>query len=59
MTRARINNKYKKLSSREKFIALNQIKNKCGNLTKTATKSYYVKSTENQPLTNKRFWNSI
>ena len=34
------------------------MKNKCTNLTKTAKKQYFVKSTENQPLT-KSFWNSI
>ena len=35
------------------------MKNKCTNLTKTAKKQYFVKSTENQYLTNKSFWNSI
>ena len=34
------------------------MKNKCTNLTKAAKKQYFVKSTENQPLT-KSFWNSI
>ena len=38
---------------------LKQIKNKCTILTKTAKKQYYAKSVENQPLTNKSFWNSI
>ena len=34
-TRSRIKNKYNKCSSREKFLALKQIKNKCTNLTLT------------------------
>ena len=38
---------------------LKQTKNKCTILTKTAKKQYYAKSVENQPLTNKSFWNSI
>ena len=44
--------------SRENFLALKLIKNKCANLTKTA-KKYFAKSAENQPLTNKSFWNSL
>ena len=59
MTRSRINNKYNKWPSRENFLALKQIKNKCKNLTKAAKKQYFTKSTENQPLTNKSFLNSI
>ena len=35
------------------------MKNKYTNLTKVAKKQYFVKSTENQPLTNKSFWNSV
>ena len=34
-------------------------KSKCRNLTKTAKKQCFAKSAENQPLTNKSFWNSI
>ena len=56
MTRSRIKNKYNKWPS---FLALKQIKNKCTNLTKTAKKQYFAKSTEDQPLTNESFWNSI
>ena len=59
MTRSRIKNKYNKWPSRENFLALKQIKNKCTNLTKTAKKQYFAKSAENQPLTNESFWNSI
>ena len=59
MTRTRIKNKYNKWPSRENFLALKQIKSKYTNLTKTAKKQYFVKSTENQYLTNKSFWNSI
>ena len=59
MARSRIKNKYNNWSSRENFLALKHIQNKCTNLAKTAKKQYFVKSTENQPLTNKRFWNSI
>ena len=59
MTRSRIKKKYNKWPSRETFLALKQIKNTCTNLTKTAKKQYFAKSTENQPLTNKSFWNSI
>ena len=33
--------------------------NKYTNLTKTAKEQYFAKSTENQRLTNKSFWNSI
>ena len=58
MTRSRIKNKYNKWPSRENFLALKQIKNKCTNLTKTAKEQYFAKSAENQPLTNKSFWNS-
>ena len=58
MTRSRIKNKYNKWPSRENFLALKQIKNKCTNQTKTAKKQYFAKSAENQPLTNKSFWNS-
>ena len=59
MIRSRIKNKYNKWPSRENFLALKQIKNKCTNLTKTAKKQYFAKSAENQPLTNQSFWNSI
>ena len=59
MTRTRIKNKYNKWPPRENFLALKQIKSKYTNLTKTAKKQYFVKSTENQYLTNKSFWNSI
>ena len=59
MTRSRIKNKYNKWSSKENFLALQQIKNKCINITKTAKKQYFAKSAENHPLTNKSFWNSI
>ena len=59
MTRSRIKNKYNKWPSREKFLALKQIKNKCTNLTKTAKKQYFAKPAENQPLTNGSFRNSI
>ena len=60
MARSRIKNKYNKWSSTENFLAIKQIKNKCTNLTKTAKKQQFAKSTENhQPLTNKSFWNSI
>ena len=50
MTRSRIKNKYNKWPSRENFLALKQIKNKCTNLTKTAKKQYFAKSAENQTL---------
>ena len=59
MTRSRIKNKYNKWPSRENFLALKQIKNKCTNLTQAAKKQYFAKSAENQPLTNQSFWNSI
>ena len=59
MARSRIKNKYNKWLSRETFQALKQIMNKCTNLTKTAKEQYFAKSTENQRLTNKSFWNSI
>ena len=59
MTRSKIKNKYSKWPSKENFLALKQIKNKWTNLAKTVTKQYSAKSTENQPLTNKSFWNSI
>ena len=52
-------NKCNKWPSREKFLDLKQIKNKRTNLTKTAKKQYFAKSTKNQLLTNKTFWNSI
>ena len=41
MTRSRIKNKYNKWPSRENFLALKQIKNKCTNLTKTSEKQYF------------------
>ena len=59
ITRSRMKNKCNKWSSREKFLDLKQITNKRTNLTKTAKKQYFAKSTENQLLTNKIFWNSI
>ena len=36
------------MASRENFLALKQIKNKCTNITKTAKKQYFAKSAENQ-----------
>ena len=59
LIRSKIKNKYNKWESREDFLALKQIKNKCTNLTKTAKKQYFAKSSENQPSTNKSFWISI
>ena len=59
MARSKIKNKYNKWPSRENFLPLKQIKNKCTNLTKTAKKQYFAKSDEDQPLTNKSCWNSI
>ena len=50
MTRSRIMNKCNKWPSRENFLGLKQIKNKCKNLTKTAKKQYFAKSAENQPF---------
>ena len=40
MTKSRIKNKYNKWPSRENFLSLKQIKNKCTNLTKTAKKIF-------------------
>ena len=57
--RSRIKSKYNKCPSRENFLVLKQIKSKCTNLTKIIKKHYFAKSTENQPLTNKSFLNSI
>ena len=59
MTRSTIKNKYNKWISSENLFVLKQIKNKCTNLTKAAKKQYFANSAENQPLTNKSFWNSI
>ena len=59
MTRSRIKNKCNKWPSRQNFVGHKQIKNKCTNLIKIATKQYFAKYTENQPLTNRNFWNSI
>ena len=58
MTRSRIKNKYNKWPSRENFLALKQIKNKGTNLTKKVKKQYFAKSTGNQSLIGKSFWNS-
>ena len=55
MTRSKIKNKYNKWPSRENFLALKQISNKCTNLTKTAKKQYFAESAENQSSTNKSF----
>ena len=55
MTRSRIKNKYNKWPSRENFLALKQISNKCTNLTKTAKKQYFAESAENQSSPNKSF----
>ena len=46
MTRSRITNKCNKWPSRESFVAVKQINNKCTNLTKTAIKQHFEKSTE-------------
>ena len=59
MTRSRIKSKYNKWSSRENFLTIKRKKSKSTNLTKTAKKQYFAKYAENQPLTNKSFWNSI
>ena len=59
MTRSRIKNKCNKCPSRHNFVGHKQIKNKCTNVIKTAIKQYFAKYTENQPLTNRNFWNSI
>ena len=53
ITRSWIKNKYNKWLSRENFLALKQIKNKCTNVTKTAKKQYFAKSAENQR------WNDV
>ena len=57
--RSRIKSKYNKCPSRENFLVLKQIKSKCTNLTKITKKHYFAKSTENQPLSNESFLNSI
>ena len=59
MTKSRIKNKYNKWLSSENVLVLKRLKKRCTNLKKTAEKQYFVKSAENQPLTNKSFWNSI
>ena len=59
MTRSRIKSKCNKWPSKENLVGLTQTKTKCTNLTKAAIKQYFAKSTENQSLTNKSFWNSI
>ena len=59
MTKSRIKNKYNKWLSSENVLVLKRLKKRCTNLKKTAEKQCFVKSAENQPLTNKSFWNSI
>ena len=58
MTGSRIKNKCNKWPSRENFLALKQIQNKCKDL-KRQLKIIFVKSAKNQHLNNKSFWNSI
>ena len=59
LTRSRIKSKCNKWPSRESFVGLKQTNNKCTNLARAAIKQYFAKSTENQYLTNKTFWNLI
>ena len=59
MDRSRYKNKYLKYPSRENFLNMKRMKNKCNSLCKKAKKAYFKESTKQGFSTNKQFWNLI
>ena len=62
MTRSRLKHKYTKWPSRENFLALKRIKNKCArpfNMAKFAKKQYFKEATSQGIMSSKSFWNAV
>ena len=59
MDRSRYKNKYLKFPSRENFLNMKKMKNKCNSLCRKTKKNYFKKCTGNGVSTNKKFWNLI
>ena len=59
MDRSRYKNKYLKFPSRENFLNMKKMKNRCNSLCKKAKRAYFKESTKQGILTNKEFWKTI
>lgn len=59
MDRSRLKNKYLKYPSRENFLNMRKMKNKCNSLCKKAKKNYIQKATEKGISSSKQFWNFV
>jgi len=59
MNKSRIKKKYLKWPSRENYLALKRIKNKCNNLMKKSKKTYFQKNADEGSATSKPFWNAV
>ena len=59
MDRSRYKNKYLKFPSRENFLNMKKVKNKCNSLCRKTKINYFKKCTENGISSYKKFWNFI
>ena len=57
MNRSRCRHKYVKLPSRENFLTMKSMINKCNSLSKKARRQYFKKCTSKNSWNNKQFWN--
>ena len=56
MDRSRLPNKYLKYLSRENFVNMNKMKNKCNSICRKSTIKYLKRITENGISSSKQFW---
>ena len=59
MNRSRCKHKYLKFPSRENFLAMKNMRNKCNSLFKKAKTQYFKKCTSKNFSNNKQFWNLV
>ena len=59
MSRSRWKHKYLKFPSRENFLAMKIMKNKCNSRCKKAKIQYFKKCTSKNSSNNKQFWNFV
>ena len=59
MNRSKSKHKYFKYPSKENFLTLKKIKNKCNSLRRKAKKHFFKKSCEKGLNSNKEFWNLV
>ena len=59
MNKSKAKNKYIKWPSRENFMNLKRVKNKCNSINKKAKRQYFKNATKEGVMNNKKFWNTV